>query len=406
MERAATRIPRPAIAAIAVAVALVLAWRVLVGGSALLLAGSGPTDADRLQSPPEADASDARWRARLAQNPTDYAALVMLALELERQGGITDARDAMREALRLAPTNEHTLLEAAAFYMRVGEETQALATLRRAVDLYPSVVGTAWPAFAAILNDGRSDEFFAGVVRDNPSWWPGFFTYACQTGARTDALQRLLAMRETAGTAAVDERRCLIGRLQRESRWVDAHQVWLNGLPRERRQRIGYVFNGDFEAPISNVGFDWTVAAQSGVTVEAHGIDGAGGRRALHIEFVRKRWAGPPVQQYLMLFPGRHRLEGRVRADGLDTWLGVQWGIYCLVKPGADGRQLARSDRFLGTAPWAEFREEFTVPDGCPAQVLRLELANPRRDAAVPGNVAARLSGSVWFDDFQVRSLD
>ena len=163
------------------------------------------------------------------------------------------------------------------------------------------------------------------------------------------------------------------------------YQVWLNGLPREQRQRVGYVFNGDFEAPISNVGFDWIVAAQSGVTVEAQPIDGAGGRRALHVEFVRKRWAGPPVQQYLMLFPGRHRLEGRGRADGLDTWLGVQWGLYCLEKPGADGRQLARSDRFLGTAPWAEFREEFTVPDGCPAQVLRLELANPRRDADCSG---------------------
>jgi len=405
-ERTATLLPRDAIAAIAVVVALVLVWRVVVSASALLLAGSNSADTDRLRSPLDTSTPDAPWRARLARNPTDYAALVVLALELERQGRITDARDAMREAMRLAPADEQTLLEAAAFHVRVGEETQALAILRRAVDLYPSASGKAWPVFTAMLNGGRSHEFFAGVARDNPEWWPGFFSHACRTVGDTDTLQRLLAVRTTAGTATIDERRCLIGRLERESRWANAYQVWLNGLLREQRQRVGYVFNGDFEAPISNVGFDWIVAGQSGVSVETQRIDGAGGRRALHVEFLRKRWAGPPVQQTLMLFPGKHRLEGRGRADGLETWLGVQWGLYCLDKSGADGRQLARSDRFRGTGPWVDFADEFTVPDGCPAQVLRLELANPRRDADLPGNVAARLNGSVWFDDFRVRSLD
>jgi hypothetical protein len=206
--------------------------------------------------------------------------------------------------------------------------------------------------------------------------------------------------------AVPDEWRCLIGRLQRESRWANAYQVWLNSLPSEQQKRVGYVFNGDFEAAISNMGFDWIVAPQSGVTTDTQAIDGAGGRRALHIEFIRKRWTGPPIQQYLMLFPGRYRFEGRGRADGLETWLGVQWGLYCIVKVGVDGRQLARSDRFRATSLWVDFAEDFTVPKDCGAQVLRLELANPRRDADVPGNVAARLNGSVWFDDFRVLGLD
>jgi hypothetical protein len=397
---------RHALPALAVVVALVLVWRVFATGAAALLEGTRAAEPERARAPVESGAPDAPWRARLARNPTDYAALVVLALELERQGKTADARDAMRAALRLAPADERTLVEAAAFHLRTGDEAQALAILRRALDLYPSVQGTAWPFLTAALDGGRSAEFFSGIARENPAWWLSFFRHACRSAADVDAVQRLLAARSAAGVAVPDEWRCLIGRLQRENRWANAYQAWLNSLPREQQKRVGYVFNGDFEAAPSNMGFDWIVAEQPGVSIATQAIDGAGGRRALHVEFVRKRWAGPPVQQYLMLFPGRYKLEGRGRSDGLETWLGVQWGLYCLEQAGKDGRQLARSDRFRGMTNWVEFAEDFTVPRDCGAQVLRLELANPRRDADVPGNVAARLNGSVWFDDFRVRSLD
>src|SRR6185295_12408970 len=110
------------------------------------------------------------------------------------------------------------------------------------------------------------------------------------------------------------------------------------------RKRIGYVYNGDFETPLSNVGFDWVVLPQDGVNVEAQAIEGAEGRRALRVEFVRKRWSGTPVQQYLMLAPGRYRLEGRGRADGLDTWIGVQWRLSCFHGERGATRALAQSE--------------------------------------------------------------
>ena len=107
-----------------------------------------------------------------------------------------------------------------------------------------------------------------------------------------------------------------------------------------------------------------------------------------------------------MLAPGKYRFEGRGRADGLDTWIGVQWGLHCLQPDGNPGRQLATSDRFRGTSEWVEFRDDFAVAKECPVQVLRFELANPRQDAGTPQDVVTRLNGNVWFDDFRVRSLD
>ena len=395
-----------ALPALAIAMALVLGWRALVAGKAVLADADAPAVHLRADTAFPRDASEAAWRARIAQDPSDHVALAILARVLEQQGHVADARTAMNEALRLAPADRQTLIEAGAFHLRAGDAMQAMPYLRRAADLYPEARAGLWPAFVAVLDDRRTDAYFADIARDSPEWWPEFFGYACAKARNADALQKLLGARANAGTAGANERRCLVDRMQRDNLWPGAYQAWLNSLPEPERQRIGYVYNGDFERPISNLGFDWTIPAQDGVFVAARPVAGAGGQRALEVEFVNKRWSVPPAQQYLMLVPGKYRFEGRGRADRLQTWLGVQWGLYCLPDGGRAARQLARTGPFLGTSGWEGWREDFAVPADCPVQLLRLELANPRRDAVTPGDVAARLDGAVWFDDFRVRSLD
>jgi hypothetical protein len=397
------RVSRSVWLGIAIVIALVVVWRVVVSGSATLFTGAA-TDARRT-APLESGAPDIPWRERLARNPTDYPALVVLALQLERQGKTGEAAAALREAIKLAPADETTLLEAAGFYLRRGDEAAALTILRRAVELNPGIAGKVWPVFTAVLDGGRRDDFFVGAARDNPWWWPGFFAHACASSTNTDAVHRAFSMRAAADTITAAERKCMIERLERENRWNEAYQSWINSLPRQQKSRIGYVFNGDFETPMSNLGFDWVVVPQDGVNVEAHTIQGAKGKRALRVEFVRKRWSRSPVQQHLMLAPGKYRFDGRGRADGLDTWIGVQWGLYCW-HDGKVGRQLANSDRFRGTSDWVDFQHDFSVGKDCPVQLLRLELANPRQDVSTPEDVVTRINGNVWFDDFRVRSLD
>ena len=94
------------------------------------------------------------------------------------------------------------------------------------------------------------------------------------------ACRRSSRRASAAEVATPDERRCLIERLQRDGQWPDAYLVWLNGLPLEQRQRVGYVFNGGFELPLSNAGFDWRIPAQDGAVVSAEPGDGVTGKRA------------------------------------------------------------------------------------------------------------------------------
>lgn len=400
------RIGARALAAVAIVVALLLAWRAIVAATTAWQEGGRAVVLGRATSTAGEVSAEQRWRAQLARNPTDFVALLGLARVLGENGDVAGARAAIVEATRLAPADRPVLTEAAAFHLRAGEELEALAILRRVADLHPDARATIWPVFTAVLESGRRDDFFAGIAREDPEWWPSFFGHACQVASSSDGLQRVFAIRAAAGKARADERRCLIGRLQREGRWTNAYQAWLNSLPPAHRQRVGNVYNGDFELPISNLGFDWILHAQDGVVVDVRPAAGADGRGALKVELLNKRWSGAPVHQTLMLFPGKYRFEGRGRAERLETWLGVQWGLYCLAEDGATPRQLARSGRFLGSSDWNAWDEAFVVPKDCPVQRLRLELANPRGDADTPGNVAARLSGTAWFDDFLIRGLD
>lgn len=408
MSSGTSPIPRAALLGVAVVVAMLLTWRVLVAGFGALLEPSATVNPELARSPLEVAGSDRPWRERLARNPADVGGMLVLALELERADRHADADAAMRQTMRLAPADRQVLAEAAAFFLRAGDNLPALAALRRLVDLYPGAGGGVWPAFSALLESGSSMEFFTATARDNPAWWPDFFQFACDKAGDTRGLQQVFAVRATRGLATIGERRCVVARLQREGNWNGAYQVWVNSLPAGERQRIAYLYNGGFEQPMSNLGFDWITPDQDGVKAVLEGADGVTGHRALHVVFVQKRYAGPPVYQYTMLSPGSYRLEGRARADELDTWLGLQWGLYCLhvSAPGSDPRQLTRSDPLLGSSDWIGFHHDFVVPRDCPVQVLRLELANPRRDAATPGTSAVRLRGSVWFDDMRMRMLE
>jgi hypothetical protein len=397
--------PHMRIFVLAAAVGLLLLWRVLVVGIEALI-GRGDAIAPGLdRAPLDAQSLTAPWRERLARNPADGSAMRMLSLGLEREGKRKEADAAIRRAVRLTPADKKTLLDAANYFRRSGDTTQALLALRRLVNLYPTDGDLAWPIYTEALGSGAANEFFDSVSRDNPPWYPAFFRYACEHGVDTAGAQRMLITRVTARVVTNDERQCVVGRLQKEGRWTLAYEVWLNSLPPADRQPSSSLFNGGFELPVSSAGFDWIVPVQDGVTADAPPMAGATGKRGLQVAYAGKRYEGPPVFQYLVLAPGPYRFVFRGRADGVDSPLGLQWGLYCLSTAGREIGQLVRSDRFVGSSDWMDYRYDFIVPKDCPVQMLRLELANPRRETDTPGGVATRLRGTLFFDDFSVRTL-
>ena len=385
-------------------VSAIVAWRAIVSGFDAIQDNRGIFAHDDT-----ADTSGGNdvgeLRRRLARNPADSESLLRLAEQFQRLGDRPGALAALKQALDNSPTKKRVLAVARIMYFTYGDDASGLMVTRRLMDLYPDTAPRVFPVFAAALEMSPYRAFFEEMVRDDPKWFPSFFQHVCNS-ASVNALQVVFAPRIASTHATPEEQRCFLDRLQREGRWALAYQFWLNGLPAEHRQRVGFIFNGGFELPISNVGFDWRIPGQDGVTVTSEPAEGAGGRRALHVMFTNKRFSAPPVYEHLQLTPGRYRFSGRGRAQALNSWLGLQWGLYCLSSKGEDQRQLAHSDPLLGTSDWQEFQSDFTVTRDCSVQIVRLELANPVREAKTGGSAPVRLRGNLWFDDLRVKLLD
>jgi hypothetical protein len=162
---------------------------------------------------------------------------------------------------------------------------------------------------------------------------------------------------------------------------------------------MAYLYNGSFEQPLSNLGFDWIHQKHPAVSLDTAATYDTSGERALRVGFRGLRVQFQHLHQYLMLPPGDFLLHGRVRRDNLQAPQGMQWALYCV----GSKDPIAVTERFRGSEPWSRFRTEFSVPpQGCPVQMLRLELAGTIR-------LDFDASGTIWFDNLvieQVRQVD
>lgn len=302
------------------------------------------------------------------------------------------AGQAMQLATRLAPQRTDVRLAAYRFWLRRGDPVRALREANVALNRNPGLAGELFPQLLALMRHPRADEAYLDLLKNPVSWWTGFFGYVAAQTSNSEVVRTLLSMQKTGPNAVTDdELKSYLARLERDGLWLDAYFTWLNSVPRELLHFNGEVYDGGFEEPSRNLGFEWIEQPVQGVLIGFDSTYGTTGSKALHVVFqgLRARWRH--FQQYLMLAPGDYSLRGRVRIDSLETEQGVRWAVSC--RGAAD--PLVISERFKGTDQWRYFQAGFSVPADCPVQELRLELVGQSALDFVA-------NGQIWFDDITV----
>ena len=378
-------------------------WRIIVTSFDPFFTRTSLPSADPVRQTINARSASTGVAHLLARNPTDAMSWIALGQGFESGGRREDALAATRQALRLAPADRQTLKAAAALLSRSGQDRQALLVLWRLVDRHPTEGNAAWPLMGVIAIRRSADDVFQRAANEDPAWWRPFMRYLCDQSPDLAPAERLLDARLQAGTATTGDRQCLVTRLQRDGRWEDAFDLFARTAPGFDRDLFGFVFNGGFEVPPSNVGFDWIVASGEGGSADVRPVDGAGGKHALHLEFASVAFPGPQVRQQLVLPSGAYRLEFRAHADRVEPSAGVEWSVACAEPASAQSPPLLRSGRLIGTFDWTHFRHDLTVPPGCRVQELRLERAGLPHPSGGPTELEARPGGRMDFDDFSIR---
>lgn len=346
-------------------------------------------------------AGDAGLAARqlteaIRENPSGGRSYAALARLREASGDVQAAERAMEAAAAMAPQRTDVQAEAAAFWMRRGSVARALLHWDVVLTFDAELRARLFPDLLVLAEHPEALRAFDALLKAREaSWWQDFLAYAVANARQIDTVRALFAMRPLApddGRKRHDTAlKVFLNRLQQEGLWTEAYVTWLNTLAKEQINTVGNLFNGGFEYPLSNIGFDWVVQPVQQVSVETISTHGSTGSKALYVAFRGSKTAYRHLRQNLLLPPGSYALRGRVRPEALETSHGLQWSVVC---PGAN-EPLATSERFLGSDHWRHFSVQFVVPANCPVQTLRLELAGR-------ATLDFEARGGIWFDDMIV----
>jgi hypothetical protein len=232
-------------------------------------------------------------------------------------------------------------------------------------------------------------------LAQNPPWRPKFFEFVSQyVSDPRSPLKLLLKLKDAGAPPSAKDLSYYLKFLLNKGNYDLAYYTWLQFLPAEELRRAGYLFNGSFESPPTDLPFDWVLTAGTGANIEIAPRPEANGERALFTAFGPGRVEDFSVTQITMLGPGSYQFKGELKS-GIVGARGPKWRISC-----ARG-----SNAVIGESPaapqggsgWENFEFSFTVPsDDCSEQ--RVELIIDSRSTA-----DRFVSGSVWYDNLQIQ---
>lgn len=337
------------------------------------------------------EAAMLRLQAAIAANPADGRGYAALAVIHEARGAREKADQLMETAAKISPQRSDVQLQVGAYWTRRGDQARALRHLDTVLRHRPELYASLFPELLKIVENPANQPALLNLLQKPVPWWSAFFIHASRMAGTAETAGRLYRLRGR-NPLPVEAVRAYLERLQKDGRWTDAWFVWINSLSKDEITQSGHVYNGSFERPFTNLGFDWISRRDAAVVMESAATYGTTGERALHLLFRGLRIHFQHLHQYLLLPPGTYFLQGRVRPERLEAARGMRWALYC------EGRSepLTVTDTFRGSYEWTRFRTEFTVGADCPVQKLQLELE---------GKIALDYDvvGGIWFDDVVIQ---
>lgn len=374
------------------AAAPLVAWLIVKAAASGL---SASTAVAMASLPPENPAPTLKVLARAAQQPTirvtgemqrtalDGLARLPLAFEpffvgaraAEQKGELRRAILLMEEVRRRRPSHPAARMQLMIYYFRAERFPEGLSEvdflLRRNEDLRPALL----PELTKLVADPLGRAALATILAGNPTWKKDFFQVAGErklsTSDARDLYERIRTLKPNGDLLL--ERQLILQTQASSGDYVGARQTWLSALPQQERAASRYMFDGAFRGIRAPAPFGWTFK-----DVEAGRAEPArdGQRTYLDVAYFGGRNV-VLAEQTLALTPGTHTLRVVARSPNGIASGRLFWRLTCL--PGES--QIGALDMSRAAADNRRFSAAFTVPSGCPGQLLTL--------VAEPGDVAA-----------------
>lgn len=331
----------------------------------------------------------------LRQDPLNARAMRMLGVVADSEHDKDKAARYMRTAARWS------LRETYAVYWMLGRSfekkdlantvTYADIALRTRSKMAPHII----PFLARIAETPDGNREIKRMLGAHPPWRTQFLLGLPKWAADPRMpLDMMLAIKDTPNPPTQVEIAGYLNSLIARNLYDLAYYTWLQFLPPEQLGTLGLLFNGSFEIPATDLPFDWSLPASSGVTIQVVPKPGQLSERALKIQFGQGRAELGGLRQLVLLPQGNYKFEGSQKGE-LAGRRGLVWRITCADSSAAIGS----SPLFSGKVPdWTKFEFAFSVPPSCRAQYVQLVL-----DARSESEKL--LTGTAWYDELRIARI-
>ncbi len=384
-----------------------------------------PLVAQVITASPQASATRLRLARAVVPEDAGYAMrLALVDYVTHDREALERAVTYLRKALAKNPAEGRAWLLLARSYEDLGLSPPATYAFKRAGLLERSDKGVQWETGVLLLTQGQTKDavpFFRQYVALNPSARPeiyGLFfamgfppAYILDTlvaneyGEYRAYLDFLMAHRLLSEAEAVWQRMGSWDRSRTDYlTYVDflinankidqALTVWGEyrrsfGLLGDPDSVASLIWNGSFELPVQDGGFDWRLGKADGTDVFIDQDVRRSGRASLSAQF--DGTSNPEVYLASQIVPvtggGQYLLMARVSTEALTTRNGI-----ILEVAGQGCRGLAKkTEPVTGSTPWKDLELDFTVPPECKA--IKVGIKRERSD-----RFDNKISGDVWVD--------
>jgi hypothetical protein len=334
-------------------------------------------------------------RRSVSRNPTDGRAWLVLARSYEDLG-VPDAAVYAYKRAGLAERNDRAVQwDTAVLLLTQGLAKEAAPFFRRYIALYPSERPAVYALFFTMGFD-PSYTLETLVAKEYGEYRAYLdFLMAQKLMAESEAVWQKMGAWERSRNDYLVYVDFLInaGAIDPAVRtWEEYRKAF--GLLGDPESVASLIWNGGFELPVQDGGFDWRLGKTAGVRVFVDHDVRRSGRASLSAQFDGTQ--NLDVYLVYQVVPitagGRYLLTGRLSTDGLTTRNGIILevsGLRCT-------EFVKKTEPVTGSTPWTDLELDFTVPDDCKA--IKVGIKREKSD-----RFDNKISGDVWVDSISLR---
>lgn len=332
----------------------------------------------------------------LKRNPTDSHAWLAIAKAYRDGERKNEVGYALRKAHHLDKNTPDVIWELALFLLLENKQDEALPLLRRYITLVPeeqanvyalcymmrvkpvSILNDLVPADYSFYNHYLTFLIGNGLINESTEVWKRITKYNPERSEYLKYCDFLIASGEVGEGLAL---------------WGDFAKRFLDVKNRPEGEIL---WNGDFELPIENGGFDWKIGKADGVRIHRDKDIKWTGFASLSINFNGNTNPGISfAQQIVPIHQGqRYKLTGYIRTEKITTQNGIMFeASNYLCDP-----FVKKTEPVTGTTLWKKIELEFTTPQRCKA----ITIAMKRERSEKFDN---KISGDAWIDSLSMTQI-